>query len=244
MFRRLAPPSIKLAARLARRWTDDLCSGHRRRFAQPNAAGRPEGQTFGHTLRLTQPIFNATTELSRINKIHNMKIAAARIEALVVEPGRIFSFYRAVGRPGRAQHFRKGINIIDGRVVEDYGGGLCQLSSIIYHSSLRAGLEILERWNHSVDLYQDTPRYTPLGADATVFYGYKDLRVLNASGHPIRFRFDIGDAVLTCSVDSAGPLQEHPVVFETVHDDERTVRVVTRRDGHPLSVSNYLKSRR
>jgi len=58
----------------------------------------------------------------------------------------------------------------------DYGGGLCQLSGIIYHAVLEAGLEILERHPHSLDIYTATTRYTPLGSDAAVVYGHKDLR--------------------------------------------------------------------
>lgn len=241
MLRNLLPQPVRLALRLARRRMADVRSGHRRRFARPAPANTAADRAFEYSIRLTQPILNATTAQSRINKIHNMKIAAASIEALVIRPGEVFSFYHAVGRPGRRRNFREGINLVNGKVVEDFGGGLCQLSSVIYHASLCAGLEILERWNHSVDLYHDRPRYTPLGADATVFYGYKDLRVLNGTGHPLRLRFDIGDAELTCAVESDGEIRDHSVVFETIHEDEGSFRVVSRRDGEPIAVSNYVK---
>ena len=53
------------------------------------------------------------------------------------------------------------------------------MSGLIYYVSLMAGLEVLERHPHSRDIYDDQTRYAPLGADATVAYGFKDLRVLN-----------------------------------------------------------------
>ncbi len=242
MVRHVVPQPVKLALRLAQRCVADLRTGLRRRFARPGRENAAAARPLVPALCLTQPVFNATTELSRINKIHNMTVAASSIEATVIHPGEIFSFYRVVGRPSRANHFREGINIVDGRVVEDFGGGLCQLSSIIYHVSLRAGLRVLERWNHSVDLYHDRPRYTPLGADATVFYGYKDLRILNDTAHALRFRFEIGDDLLACILESDGAIHEHEVVFETVHDDERGSRVVSKRQGEAIAVSTYRKA--
>ncbi|MDT8341891.1 MAG: VanW family protein [Longimicrobiales bacterium] len=241
MLRTILPQPVKLALRLARRFLADVRSGHRRRFAGPPEKGPGSDAPFVPAVRVTQPVLNATTELSRINKVHNMRIAVASIEEVVVRPGEIFSFYHTVGRPSRAKGFREGINIVNGSVVEDFGGGLCQLSSIIYHASLCAGLQIVERTNHSVDLYHDRPRYTPLGADATVFYGYKDLRIGNDTAHSVRFRFEVGETSLTCIVESVGDLREHDVTFETVHEDERGFRVVSKRGGEPVAVSTYRK---
>jgi hypothetical protein len=49
----------------------------------------------------------------------------------------------------------------------------------VYHIGIIAGLDIIERYNHSVDIYTDDTRFAPLGTDATVVYGYKDLRIRN-----------------------------------------------------------------
>lgn len=236
MLRELIPNSWKLTLRLARRVAHDARSGVVRSFAKP--AGP---HSFQHSLNLTQPVLNATTEQSRQNKVHNIKIAAASIEQIIIAPGEVFSFWRAVGRPSERNNYRKGINIIRGTVIEDFGGGLCQLSSIIYHLSLKAGLNVVEHFNHSVDLYQDQQRYTPLGSDATVFYGYKDLRLRNDFDHPVSFRFIVQEETLQCFLESPVEIHETPIDFQTIYEDERIVTVLVEADGKKVSEATYQK---
>ncbi|MCB0706940.1 MAG: VanW family protein [Saprospiraceae bacterium] len=113
------------------------------------------------------------------NKFHNIELAGQRIEQIPIRPSEVFSFWRAIGAPSGENGFKKGRNLINGKLTEDYGGGLCQLSGLLYHLALLGGLSIIERHAHSVDIYEEHERYTPLGADATVVYGYKDLRIKN-----------------------------------------------------------------
>jgi vancomycin resistance protein VanW len=48
-------------------------------------------------------------------------------------------------RPTSARGFLPGRSLLAGELRPDYGGGLCQLSGLIYNVSLMAGLEVLER---------------------------------------------------------------------------------------------------
>lgn len=236
MLRKIIPQAWKLRLKLTRRaWTDSK-TGLSRRFAQTSA-----DQAFAHSISITQPILNATTEQSRVNKIHNVKLAARLVEAIEVKPNEVFSFWRSVGRPSKKNGYKKGINIINGNIVEDYGGGLCQLSSIIYHAALVAGLAVVERSNHSVDLYQHQERYTPLGSDSAVFFGYKDLRLRNNLQAPVRFRFEIFDKTMTCSITSSQPMTEHPIRFEIDQEDEMRVSVTTKNGEDVVAQSNYQK---
>ena len=236
MIRRIVPQSLKRRLKLVQRALADRRSGVARRFAS-----RPPSGDFEHHLSLSQPILNATDEESRRNKIHNIKVAAAAIETVQIEPGEVFSFWQLVGEPSHRNNFKRGINIIRGKVIEDFGGGLCQLSGIVYHVSLMAGLSVLERANHSVDLYHDTERYTPLGADCAVFYGYKDLRLQNDLSHPVRFRLAVSDETLTCFVESPERLEEITLSFDILRDDEDGADVVTRGGGRKLAESSYKK---
>ena len=236
MIRRIVPQSLKRRLKLAQRALADRRSGVARRFAS-----RPPSGDFEHHLSLSQPLLNATNEESRLNKIHNIKVAAAAIETVQIEPGEVLSFWQLVGEPSHRNNFKRGINIIRGKVIEDFGGGLCQLSGIIYHVSLMAGLSVLERTNHSVDLYHDTERYTPLGADCAVFYGYKDLRLRNDHGHPVRFRFAVDDETLTCFIESPERLEGITLSFDILRDDEEGADVVTRGGGRKLAESSYKK---
>jgi vancomycin resistance protein VanW len=105
------------------------------------------------------------------------------------------------------------------------------LSGGIYHLSLTAGLRILERHAHSVDIYDDATRYTPLGADATVAYGFKDLRIENTLPAPICFRIAIGSDDMTfaiCSVSAIPPCQ---IEFTRTRQTDGTSTVETLRRG-------------
>ena len=61
-----------------------------------------------------------------------------------------------------------------------YGGGICQGSSTLYIAALKAGMEIVERYNHSMP-----SSYCPIGLDATVDYGNLDFRFSNPLETPV-----------------------------------------------------------
>lgn len=159
------------------------------------------------------------------------------LQRVLVPPGGILSFWRIVGRPTKARGFLPGRSLLGGRLAADYGGGLCQLSGIIYHLSLQAGLRILERHPHSRDIYDDTTRYTPLGADATVSYGFKDLRVLNNLAVPIGFHACVAADRISVALCSPGPVEKQAVEFVTTSRAKGICTVETRR--RPSGETNY-----
>lgn len=69
---------------------------------------------------------------------------------------------------------KNGRNLVAGKIQGNYGGGLCQVSGLLYYIALATGLEILERHAHSIDIYAEEDRFAPLGADDTVVFGYKN----------------------------------------------------------------------
>lgn len=172
------------------------------------------------------------------NKIHNITTAANKTESIIIQPGELFSFWKIVGRPNKKNNYKQGRNIVKGKVSSEIGGGLCQLSSIIYITALKANLEIIERYNHSVDIYKEEDRFTPLGADATVVYGYKDLRIKNNYSFPIRFSFTFIDSNINCHIESPEQITEKQLNF--VRDyKENKVEVTTSLDSNIHCVSIY-----
>lgn len=129
-------------------------------------------------------------------KIHNLRLAAARLEYTLVNEGEYFSFWRLVGPADAAHGFLISRTIIGGRIAEAEGGGLCQLSGIIYEAALRTGCEIIERHHHSVDIYRESERYAPLGLDAAVAFPTKDLRFRNTTGVPFQITLHVTDSEL------------------------------------------------
>jgi vancomycin resistance protein VanW len=179
------------------------------------------------------------------NKKYNIKLAIQQLERVLILPGQAFSYWHCIGRPSQKKGFKSGRNLINGVLTEDVGGGLCQLAGIIYHTALIAGLDILERHNHSLDIYTEAERYTPLGADASVVYGYKDLKLINPYQFPVQLRFSIDDQQLRCTILAEESMPKHEVQFIRAEEagwwKVSTIRVGEEGKKEALSVSSYQK---
>jgi vancomycin resistance protein YoaR len=126
------------------------------------------------------------------NKIHNIELAIARFTPPVLPPSGIFSFWETALAPTAENGYREGAMFINRQVRTSLGGGLCQLSGLIYNLALLSGCRIIERYNHSIDAYGEE-RYIPLGRDATVAYGRKNLRFANPYNHAISLELHVND---------------------------------------------------
>jgi vancomycin resistance protein VanW len=122
-------------------------------------------------------------------KKHNLSLAMQKLQDVVIAPGQILSFWHLVGNPSAKAGYVEGRTLTGEELTTSVGGGLCQLSGLVYLLALKSGLTILERHPHSKDIYTDATRFAPLGSDATVVYGYKDLQIQNDLPAPICFRF-------------------------------------------------------
>lgn len=175
------------------------------------------------------------------NKVDNIKLGAKKINSIVILPNETFSFWKIIGKPSRKKGFKKGRNIIKGVLSDDIGGGLCQLSGILYHTSLLAGLSITERFNHTIDIYEEDERLSPLGTDATVVYGYKDLRIKNNFDFPIGFSITVKDDSISCEIMAPNPIEEKKLIIE--RKDFKTKREVIlfyeSDKNTPIEVSTY-----
>lgn len=192
---------------LQKRRLVDTFSGKTRRFAN---SGSNLDFPLSDAVELIQPVPRTTHSE---NKIKNILIASEIINQTIIHPDEIFSFWHLVGRPAHRRGFREGRMLIRGKTDTEIGGGLCQLSGLLYHLSLLAGLEVLERHAHSVDIYREEERFTPLGADAAVVFGRKDLRVENRYHFPIRFKIHFQEDSLTGRLESREKLQKRNILF-------------------------------
>lgn len=217
-MRKFIPSSLKRRIRIIQRYLTDLKSGDRKLFAARSSNQESISEPI---VTLTQPIFY--NPLSS-NKVENIQIAMDAIHPIVIQPGQIFSFWHILGNPTVDKGFKTGRNIIGDELQEDIGGGLCQVSGMIYHLALLGGLEIKERFPHTLDLYEEDKRYTPLGADATVVFGYKDIRFRNNKKTPIRFLFQVSQDEFKGSLLSEQRLPVCPVEFR--REDKQHKRIV------------------
>lgn len=164
------------------------------------------GKTFHH-INLTEhssPLFRKfnKVELDK-GKIENIIIAIKNLDGIVIPPGKVFSFWKHVGRPSPKKGYKNGLVLSNGNLKEDIGGGLCQLSNLIAYMFACTECEFIERKHHSRDVFPDSNRAVPFASGATVFFNLIDLKVRNTYKFPIVLKLRTTDTQLRGSISSA-----------------------------------------
>lgn len=116
------------------------------------------------------------------NRAANIVLATTSLNNYLLLPGEIFSFNTATGPRTAERGYRPAPVIVGHTVVPGLGGGICQVSTTLYNSVLRAKLEVVERYPHSQPI-----DYVPRGMDATVADSL-DFRFRNSSDRLIMIR--------------------------------------------------------
>jgi len=111
----------------------------------------------------------------------NLRIVCEKISGVILKPNEEFSYNNTCGPYNKENGFGKATVFLgDGTEKEDYGGGVCQLSSTLYNAIKDLNVEITERHNHSKKVY-----YVPDGEDATVSYGNLDFKFKNLNNYSL-----------------------------------------------------------
>lgn len=112
-------------------------------------------------------------------RIHNIALAASRINGVLIPPRNTFSFNETIGDISAATGYKQAYVIKSGRTVLDDGGGVCQVSTTLFRAALNTGLPIVERHAHSYRVqYYEQGGWKP-GFDATVYAPSYDLKIKN-----------------------------------------------------------------
>lgn len=205
---RSIPHGWKVGLQAKRRQLQDQRSGLWEQFAPPTENLDRDG--WQAQVKIAQALKpSAYAE----NKWHNLALAMPQIESVVIQPGQIFSFWHTVGAPSTKNGYRAGRALMNNQLKAVVGGGLCQLSGLIHLLALHTDFEVLERHAHFKDIYTDATRFAPLGSDATVVYGYKDLRIKNQTLTPIRFQFELYKTHITATIMAMNPIPVYDVEF-------------------------------
>ena len=147
---------------------------------------------FSHATPLLRHLRGEEMELQR-NKVINLKLAASRLDGLLVRPGETFSYWRTIGKPTRAKGYQEGMVLFLGRIGSDVGGGLCQMSNLIFWMTLHTPLTVTERYRHSHDVFPDANRTQPFGSGATCAYPHRDLMIRNDTHQTFQLRVRVGE---------------------------------------------------
>ena len=136
---------------------------------------------------------------SSASRINNITLAANAINGLVLNPGEEFSFNDVVGERTTAKGYKAAGAYSGGEVVQEVGGGICQVSSTIYYSAVLANLQITNRLCHQMIV-----TYLPVGLDATVSWGGPEFKFKNDRDFPIKIETYTDTATNTIMVKIHG----------------------------------------
>lgn len=113
------------------------------------------------------------------NKVTNLKLASAKVNGIILHPGEVFSYWKLIGKPTKRKGYLDGMILKSGTFHAGTGGGLCQLSNLIFWMTIHTPLTVTERHRHSYDVFPDSNRTQPFGSGATCFYPHGDLMIRN-----------------------------------------------------------------
>ena len=136
----------------------------------------------------------------QFNKVYNLKLAAKTIDKIIIEPEETFSFWQLVRWADRHQKYKDGLNVINGKTVASYGGGLCMLSDMLFWMFLHTPLTVIERHGHAALSFPSTTENFPKGTDATVNEGWLDLKVCNKTENTFQIEVDFDDNTMYCRI--------------------------------------------
>lgn len=170
------------------------CSPQYHWASQRQSVSLPYIQT-SHATPLYRHLRGEEMELQK-NKVVNLQLAAARLNGVVLRPGETFSYWRLIGKPSRKKGYREGMVLFLGRIGSDVGGGLCQLSNLIFWMTLHTPLTVVERYRHSHDVFPDSNRTQPFGSGATCAYPHRDLMIRNDTDQSYQLCVRVGETHL------------------------------------------------
>ena len=137
---------------------------------------------------------SCTTDFSTSssNRCNNIAVAASHLNNMVVMPGQVVSISNAILPRTSQNGYLTAHAYSGGTVVDAIGGGICQVSSTVYNAARKSGISIVERHSHSMPV-----TYLPLGLDAAISSGSKDMRFQNPYSKPVVLKAGVTGKTLT-----------------------------------------------
>ena len=154
--------------------------------------------------------FTTRYDASNKNRSNNIYLASEKINGTIIMPGETFSYNQVVGKRTIDAGYKEAGAYAGGKVVQDVGGGICQISSTIYNTALLANLEIVDRSNH-----QFLTSYVPVSRDATVSWGGLDFKFKNTRTYPIKIVASAKNGLAKVSFYGIKEETEYEVVIQS-----------------------------
>ncbi len=170
--------------------------------------------------------FSTSFSSSGSSRSTNISLAAQKLDGVVIMPGETFSYNQTVGQRTKDAGFKEATAYSNGQVVQEVGGGICQVSSTLYNAVLYANLEIVERSNHGFK-----PSYVKPGLDATVSWGGPDFKFKNNRNYPVRIKTDTSGKVLRIYIYGLKTDNDYTVTLDAQYVSNVPYKTVYQKDS-------------
>ncbi|MCB6992126.1 VanW family protein [bacterium 210820-DFI.6.37] len=186
-------------------------------FAQKQQIKRLPACCFQHSTPVMRRLKDVDMWMQE-NKVINLRLAVEAISGILIHPGETFSYWKLIGKPTRRKGYVEGMVLKSGSFSSGIGGGLCQLSNLIFWMACHTPLTIRERHRHSYDVFPDSNRTQPFGSGATCYYNYMDLMLENNTDQTFQLCFSVTEKELKGQVFCEKKL---PYTYEVYEKDHR-----------------------
>ena len=193
--------------------------------------------------------YNTKYDVRNSNRVNNVELATKKINGTIILPGETFSYNQTVGKRTIESGFKEAGAYAGGKIVQEVGGGICQVSSTLYNAVLYANLEVKERYNHYFE-----SSYVDAGRDATVSWGTVDFKFKNNKKYPIKISAVAKNGVETVSIYGIKEDEDYEVIIqskkisiisrEVRYEDDNTIetgRELISQSGHDGCISETYK---
>lgn len=205
----------------------------------------------------TCPMYNHETGFDMVyqeNKVFNLKLAAKSLDHLTIYPGETFSFWKSVRYADRDTPYKDGLVVADGKLQALPGGGLCQMSNLLFWLFLHTPLTIIERRGHMIKDFPEPSGDIPIGVDAAISEGWLDLKVRNDTNctYQISITFN-NDNIIGCILTDTIPTVKYhiannkPLYYQTnskVYEEVDIIQnIITLTDNKCVSSKLLYRNR-
>lgn len=178
--------------------------------------------------------FSTRYNSAQTDRTTNLRLAANKLDEVVVMPGETFSYNKTLGQRTVESGYKEAAGYIGGRVVPTLGGGICQISSTLYDAVVMANLDIVERENHMF-----LTSYVGEGKDATVAYGSIDFRFKNTRKYPIIIKSTVSNGIATIEIFGVKEEKEYEIelqsqrvystAWKTIYETDKSLKPGTEK---------------
>lgn len=177
--------------------------------------------------------FSTSYSHSAYERKENIKVSARKLNGMIVDSGETFSFNNAVGRRTLSNGYKLSTVIQNGVYTGGVGGGVCQTSTTLYNSALRAGLKITEVHQHSL-----LPSYVEPSFDAMVSGEGSDLKFKNIYSYPIKIVATANNSDITVKIYAPKKIEGLEILpYSTVVRDINPPKAIEKLDSEFENVS-------